>query len=186
MGKVVMGTGVCYEATDYLEEGKPSIIDSYGNLVDREGVKNEEIEFSQSYWEDEKEYFASFLSEVVKNYEKRYRTTITHYALAGTLGLWNGNPVGGSFLKLNENPLEKMGNVDEVEVFIDDNGEVTILGHHHDGTHRMGIYLINEKLYDKLQDQDYKAFEWIYDNRKPIKENQAKDYFGNYQSTEAA
>lgn len=186
MGKAVMGTEFCYEATDYLQDGEPTISGSFSDLSDTEGVKESEISYSESYWECEKEYFAEFLQEVVRSYEKRYRTKITHFALAGKVGIWNGSPIGGCFLKVNENPLEKMGNVDDIEVYVDDNGEMTILGHHHDGSHRMGIYLINEKLYDQLEEQDYKAFEWIYDNRKPIKEIQAKGYFANYQSVKVA
>lgn len=186
MGKAVMGTEFCYEATDYLEDGEPTINGSYSDLSEIEGVEDTEIQFSESCWDSEKEYFEDFLNEVVRNYEKRYRTTITHFALAGTVGIWNGRPIGGRFIRVNENPLEKMGNVDDVEVYIEDDGEITILGHHHDGSHRMGIYLINEKLYDKLEDQDYQAFEWIFANRKPITEKQAKGYFANYQSEQVA
>jgi len=49
--------------------------------------------------------------------------------------------------------------VDEIEVEVNDNGYIQILGHHHDGTHRMNLYLVTDK--DLKSMKEYKEYERI-------------------------
>lgn len=190
MGSIVLSTDWCYEAPVDPEQdpnGEDFIVGSYSDLYDHPGLENpSDISFSQSAWEDEKAYFGSFLADAISAYEKRYRTTVEMIALAGSVGLWNGSPIGGKFLNTDDNPLEHMGDVDDIDVYIADDHEVTLRGHHHDGTHRMCIYFLPTALYENLRDRDYEAFQWLYGNRKTLKANSAKGFFGGYQTGEAS
>ena len=148
-----------------------------GNLEMEPDVDQETIRWSEEAWNDEKVYFMEKIQTAIDAHEKRYGTDIVKIALAGKLGLWNGNPIGGRLFNSNENPLEKMGNVDEISVERAEDGTITILGHHHDGTHRMHVYLLSEKMLDKINpnwDNYYGGleaddFEKIYETRKPLK-----------------
>lgn len=127
-------------------------------------------------WEDEVQYFKECLDGVVQTYEKQYNTRVVHLALIGQVGRWNGNAFGGRFLERNDNPLEWMGSVDEVRAVIDKEAKtLTLEGVHHDGVHRMSIYLITEsKLskyaphYQSTGEVTLSELERIHNNTKPI------------------
>lgn len=148
-----------------------------GNLAMEPDVDQETIRWSAEAWNDEKTYFMGKIQEAIEAHENRYGTDIVKISLAGKLGLWDGNPVGGNLFNYNENPLEKMGDVDEVSVERAEDGTITILGHHHDGTHRMHVYLLSEQMLDKINPDwnscygglDVDDFKKIYEKRKPLK-----------------
>ncbi|AJD93266.1 hypothetical protein JMA_39480 (plasmid) [Jeotgalibacillus malaysiensis] len=148
-----------------------------GNLAMEPDVDPETIRFSEEAWNDEKMYFMEKIQEAIQAHEKRYKTNIVKISLTGKLGLWNGNPVAGNLFNPNENPLEKMGNVDEISVERAEDGTITILGHHHDGTHRMHVYLLSEKRLDAINPNwnssygglDADDFEKIYASGSPLK-----------------
>lgn len=176
--KKIIGTDWCYEAYKEVDDEREYTTGTYSDLADDHD--EDTIEWSESRWEDEKDYFMSFFREVVAKYEKRYKTKIEKFALAGTLGLWNGNPRAGKIVTAVRNPLDFMTSVEDVTVHIDDDGLIEIQGHHHDGTHRMNIYLLPNSVVDKLEAMgldEVEEIEWILDNRKPIKNSQAKGYF---------
>lgn len=147
------------------------------NLETEPEVDKDTIRFSEDCWNDEKLHFMEKINEAIERHEKRYGTDIVHIALVGKIGLWNGSPIGGVVFGISENPLEKMGNVDEVEVVRSENGTITILGHHHDGTHRMHVYLLSEKMLDKINPYwNSSYFDWspedmirIYETKQPLK-----------------
>ena len=72
-----------------------------------------------------------------------------------------------------------MGNVDNIEVNIEDNKTITILGHHHDGTHQMNIYFLTENKLNKIgyELDDYRFYEKIYNNYSPIKLPKKNNYY---------
>lgn len=167
---IIISTENCQEAYNTKEECW-----YVGNeFTEEDGFDMDTVTASQSAWDDEKDYFMGLLNEVISAHEKRYGTDIVKIALAGRMGLWDGNPIGGRLIRYDENPLEKMGNVDTVEVSKEDDGTITILGRHHDGTHRMHLYLLSERMLNNINpDWDYgltpEDFKTIYENRKPVK-----------------
>lgn len=125
-------------------------------------------------WEAEKEYFKEFLDNAIKAYERRYNTMVRHICLAGTVGRWNGNFTGGRHLDYNDNPIEYMGNVDDITVHVNvDTKVIEILGHHHDATHCMNIYIISDSLYEKWDNKGNfdtpEFYEWLVKNRVPLR-----------------
>lgn len=132
-------------------------------------------------WEAEKSYFMDYLQKEIESYERRYNTSVRYICLAGRVGRWNGTFVGGRQLNYDNNPLECMGNVDDITVSIDDNRFIDIRGHHHDGTHVMNIYLISDGLYEKWDAKGYmdtpEFYEWLVDNRKPLRLKKKNDYY---------
>lgn len=120
-----------------------------------------------------KSYFGEFIMEAVRTYEKRYNTNVSYIALAGTVGLWNGSPVGGRVLNYDQNPIECMGKVDSIEVVVDENDSILLKGYHHDGVHNMHIYIVADNTVEKLETKDLwdtpEGYEWLVKNRKPLK-----------------
>ena len=192
MTNVIISTEYCYEGFDQNEDCYE--VGSYPELYESESIDNNTIEFSQMQWESEKDYFLNYLYEEVDRYEKRYKTSVTHFALVGKVGLWNGSPVGGKLIDYNENPLEHMGRVDEIEVVLNDDKTFTILGHHHDGAHRMDIYFMTENKLNKVVPDfvdygsyDYEDIERIYDTYSPFKATSVcANYFGAYNNKSVA
>ena len=138
-------------------------------------------------YEDDRDFFFEFLNELITNYEKRYRTEVIGLRLGGTVGRWNGNPIGGKIIAVDSNPIEQMGSVETVEVVVEDDGVITILGHHHDGTHRMNIYLLTENKLKQVSPSylnhnqvDYEDMERMVEHLKPLKCSQkvVESYYG--------
>lgn len=192
MRNVIISTEHCYEG--FHAEEDCYVIGSYPELYADENVDHSTIEFSQMDWESEKKYFMSYLEEEMEKYEKRYKTVVTHIALIGTVGRWNGSPVGGKLIYCNENPLEHMGNVDDIEVTLNDDKTFTVLGYHHDGCHRMDIHFMTENKLNKVApdyltygDYDYQDIERIYEEYKPFKATAiCANYFGAYNRIKTA
>lgn len=171
--QTIISTENCQEAYNTVEECW-----NLGNgFKEEDGFDMETVQWSESAWEDEKSYFLEMMEEAIRLHEKRYGTDIVRIALAGKIGLWNGTPIGGRLLRNDANPLECMGNVDNISVVKDEDGVVTIEGHHHDGTHRMHVYLLSENMLDKINplwNSSYSELEAddfikIYETRKPLK-----------------
>src|SRR5690625_5049798 len=139
--KKIFDTDYYYEAYSDVEDA--CIAGSYSELI-KKGFGENEIEWSHHLYEDELSYFFEFLNECINEYEKRYKTAIKHVAMAGHVGRWNGSPIGGRILSVDENPILHMGDVDKIEVRVDDDGVITLYGYHHDGTHKMNLYLLSE------------------------------------------
>lgn len=171
--KTFISTDNCQEAFNIKEQ---SWILGDG-FTEEAGFDMTTVQWSESAWEDEKNYFSELLTGAISAHEKRYGTDIVHIALAGRVGLWNRTPIGGLLLKADANPIDYMGQVDAISVVQEDNGVITINGHHHDGTHRMHVYLLSENMLNKINpewDSAYSGlveadFETIYETRKPLK-----------------
>lgn len=168
----IISTRECYEAFNNKENAWV-----IGNgFTEEEGFDMDSISWSETGWSDEKSYFMEYLDDQIKAYEKRYKTTVQKIALVGHVGRWNGSFVGGRMLETDDNPLEKMGDVDDVEVSVLENNMIQVSGHHHDATHRMNIYFLTENKLNQVDkdwnssyfDFDYSHFEFIYENFKPL------------------
>lgn len=184
--KVLFDSENCYEAK--VIEGDYYVIDDYSSLTENEEIDQSTIEWSQLIYDEERNYFHQYLQEVIQAYEKRYKTFVYAIAIAGRVGLWNGSPIGGRFINSDQNPLNYMGDVDAIDVKVDEeDGEIYLYGHHHDGTHIMQIYLMTENKLRKIApdylcygESNYCHFERIYEECKPLKFcNVAKEYYGN-------
>lgn len=184
MMKTMISSKKCYEGYD--SEEKCFVFGDYNSLFEDVKIKRDSIQFSLDAWEDEKGYFKDYLDKVVADYEKENKAVVTDIGLIGSVGVWTGNHLGGTIIEGHENPLEHMGDVDDIEVVAHEDGQIQILGHHHDGTHRMNIYLLTEDVLEKYA-PDYLTFgdygvedlKKIADNTKSITfDHVAKKYFG--------
>lgn len=132
-------------------------------------------------WEHVKQMFSEFLQAEIAHYERVHRTQVFHICLAGTVGRWNGKFVGGKHLNFDANPLDCMGNVDDITVQVDEQRVIDILGHHHDSTHSMNIYLISDSLYNRWDNKGYfdtpEFYEWLVENRRPVRLRKANNYY---------
>ena len=133
-------------------------------------------------WTDEEIYFNDFIAHKIKAYEKQYRTNVVALAIVGRLGLWNGSPVGGKMIGKYASPFDPFRSVDALEVDVDEDNVITILGHHHDGTHEMHIYPLTESRWKKISggysdpfDATADDFEKIYEDMRPLRFTK-KDY----------
>jgi len=163
-------------------------------LYDNPNIDDNTIEFDECSWFDEKSYFFDgMIYDAIKRYEHRYKTTVTNIALIGTVGLWHGNPSGGVIFDSSSNPLDMMGDVDEIEVIVYDDGRITLQGIHHDGRHVMEMYFLTESKLNKyapdyLQFGDYDVDDLarIKNHTSSVKyDKYAVGYFGKLQSKTA-
>lgn len=163
----------------YDEKENCYICGTYGDLYDNDNIDNNSIEWDYSSWEEEKQYFNDCIYSLKEQYEKRYHTIVEEVVLCGKVGLWNGSPVGGKNVSETSFILDNIGDVDDIEVVIEDNGTITILGYHHDGTHKMNIYFLTENKLNKIgyELDDYRFYEKIYNNYSPIKLPKKNNYF---------
>ena len=171
----------------YIGEQKStgeSIVGEYSTLEELGCV---DIQYFNMDWEDEVDYFKSFLSECIEKYEKQYNTTVLEVALCGTVGLWNGKFVGGK-ITTNNNVLASSNSIESIEVFVNDNKEINIQFNHHDGSHSMGIYFITRNTLkktgylssyneygDRALDADF--FEKLYEAKLPLKLPKNNQYY---------
>lgn len=179
MRNVIITTDYCYEGYDTVEECY--VIDTYSNLSDNENIQESSIEWSSETWDDEKDYFKSFIEDEIKKKEKSSGSNVVALGQIGRVGLWNGSPTGGRVYDTDQIKKLLEMDVDTIEVTVDENNIITIEGHHHDGTHRMNIYLITEKelkktkILDVYEDEgieglnDVSIIQKIYDNLETLK-----------------
>ena len=176
MKKIINSENYC---EGYDEKEKCYIEGSYEELYNNENVDNSTIGWDYSTWEEEKQYFNDCIYSLKKQYEKRYNTTVEEVVLCGKLGLWHSSPVGGKNILSNNLILDNIGDVDDIEVNIEDDGTITILGYHHDGTHQMNIYFLTENKLNKIgyELDDYRFYEKIHDICKPVKLPKKNNYY---------
>lgn len=172
--KVIFDTNNCYEG--YSEKLDCWVVGSYLYLSSSTDIDESSIQWSEMTYEDEISYIQKLIEKSIRHYEKRYRTTVRYLGIVGRLGLWNGNPVGGRIIYRHQNPLQFMGDVDRIEVTLDEDGLITILGHHHDGTHEMNLYVLTDNKLKKIApnffrygESNYKDMERIYEELYPLR-----------------
>lgn len=185
MVKYLLDSSECYEGYNNLDECY--CMGDYDSLQDDENIDNDTIEWSQSYWEDEKAHFNDFVLSEKKKYETRYKTEVLEIAMCGKVGRWNGSFTGGKIVDFDD--ILQM-NVDSITIELDDDDSILIKGHHHDGTHLMKLYFLTESNmkkskiwssynYGGANGFDYLDFGKIYDNLKPLKMSKSCKHF-NY------
>lgn len=176
MTKVLFDSENYYEG--YSETEDAYVVGSYEDLYDSEDIQNDTIQSSDLYeiYEEDAGFFKELIQEYILAYEKQYRTTVSNIALAGYVGLWNGNRIGGNIFDKNKNPIYLMGDVEQIKVEVDDDNIITIKGYHHDGVHRMNLYLLTENKLKKVAPQflhhdyvDADEIENIFNELKPLK-----------------
>lgn len=174
--RIIISTDDCYEGRDINEDCL--MISTYSDLYDNPEIDNDSIEWSSDAWRDELDYFNDILKFEKEKFEKRYRTEVLELVLCGKMGLWNGSPVGGKLVNF-KNPIS-MGNVDSIDVTIEDDRTIIISGHHHDGTHHMCLYFLTASAmkragifntYENSGANYFDAYDYeaIYENLNPIK-----------------
>ena len=137
MKKTIINTEWCCEGWNKKEE--EYISGSICELLDNPDVSHESIRWDDSALEENKSYFMELLNEAISD------SGVERIGIVGRVGLWNATPIGGRIIECHQNPLDYMGNVDRVEVELDREGVVTICGYHHDGVHRMNLFLLDEE-----------------------------------------
>ncbi len=149
----------CYMGYNTLQDTYE--VSSYRDLHDNPNIDKNTIEFDSDVWRTEKEDFLQHIKSKIDNYEKRYKTQVTEIAMAGTVGLWHGNPVGGKLVPANR--LEEIFNmdVDTIEVYALDNNEIEIEGCHHDGTHHMNLHLLTDNKKKHLSHNEIEMYEQL-------------------------
>ena len=174
--KTIISTRECYEGRDINEDSYQ--VGSYSELYDNPEIDTDTIEWSSDIWESETDYFNNVLEFEKNKYEKRYKTEVLELVLCGKVGLWNGSCVGGKLVSFN-NPIS-MGDVDDIEVTIEEDRTIVASGHHHDGSHHMFLYFLTESAMkkagifntyeyygaDNFTADDYEA---IFDKLNPVK-----------------
>lgn len=86
------------------------------------------------------------VKELIKRHAKasyRRKADGMNVVVAGILGLWSGRTFGYKVKPYNEFELFSAGYDHTIKV--DHNGELEILLHHHDGTHYLNIYVLDEE-----------------------------------------
>lgn len=128
-------------------------------LLTTNGLKEEEFEC-------EMDYFTEFINSLKTAHEKRYGTQIVSIVMAGIVGTWRGQFIGGKVQSMDY-PLSM--EVDSLEVVVEDDRSLLIKGIHHDGTHLMNLYLLTENQLKKAN--CYAAYQyggWDSDDFKNI------------------
>lgn len=139
MKKIIFNTEWYYEGWNKKEE--EYISGSISELLDNPDVPDKSIQWDDSAFKEDKSHFMELLNKAMDD----STLDVERIGIVGRVGLWNANPVGGRIIECHQNPLDYMGNVDRVEVELDREGVVTICGHHHDGVHRMNLFLLDEE-----------------------------------------
>ena len=161
--------------------------DLFKNYDTMEQVKKEMVEFD----EDERsvddisdsEAYDYFYTIDEQNYEqlmedmKRLdKESSSHWVVKASLGLWDGRYAGGRvFDSLRSAIRTVMNDVDYVDIEEDERGNVTVTGHHHDGTNYYTLRRLNkagEEAYDRTPyEQNRKVVERLF---KPRYSNNAR------------
>lgn len=186
---VILSTRNCYIGHNVVDDSW--VIDSIDSLESDKAIDDSTIEYSAEQWLSETKYFSHFMQDYINEFEIRFNTEVIGFALAGSVGLWNGAKEGGDVYDLSHlsSKILSMGKVDEIDVVIEDDRTITIRGSHHDGVHYMNIYLItNRRLmkagygkrsslehilsYDKLG-----LLRYLTDNYAPVKLPLHNEYY---------
>lgn len=153
------------------------------DFTEEDGFDLSTVSWSEDAWNDEKEYFSSFLNAQIKEFEKRYNTKVESLSLAGRAGRWDGSVTTGRLIQVSQNPLECLGDVDDVEVVVLEDDTIQLVGRHHDGKHQMNLYFLTarklrELKSDKTAIYSDSRYQYIHENFKPLKLTKAgREYF---------
>lgn len=142
---VILSTRNCYTGHNVVDDSW--VIDSIDSLESDKAIDDSTIEYSAEQWLSETKYFSHFIKDYINEFEIRFNTEVIGFALAGSVGLWNGAKLGGKVYDLSNlsSKILDMGRVDAVDVIVEDDRTITIRGSHHDGVHYMNIYLITSR-----------------------------------------
>lgn len=176
----LLETASCYHASN-LAVREESATGKYFDLR-KLGFSNDDISWDDHLWQTDKQHFYDFLQAEIEHYEKVHRTQVYHICLAGKVGRWNGNFVGGRALNYNDNPLECLGDVTDIDVDVMHNDRrIRITGYHHDGSHAMNIYIIPDSLHTRWDNKGYydtpEFYAWLVENRKPLRLRKANTFY---------
>lgn len=112
-----------------------------GRIISTEMLKLEG-ELLRDMWEEERGYFASFIEQEIDKKESKGEM-VEGIFLIGNVGKWDGTKFGGKYVE-NASEVLDIASVDEIEVEVDDERVIDVKGIHHDGTHRMNIYIVTD------------------------------------------
>lgn len=168
----------CYEGKDPAEGCW--VFGDEGTLIS-DGLTD--VEWSQDHWDEVSGEFFLNLQEDIERYEKRYRTTVEKIAMVGRLGLWHGRPIGGTMLSKKVNPLNKLSDMNEIVVRINNDHQFEISGSHHDGTHEFQLYFITPGIAKRnnidMHNPIAHDMELIFNRLKPFKlSTHSLEYYG--------
>ena len=151
-------------------------------------VSEEELDLGliQMAIEEDIEYTAKELHQLVERFENRYRTTVRAIALGGLVGTWRGHFQGGKMIGDDpEKAFYAFDNCEIIRVGIDEDSLVEFESIHHDGKHRMNLYVLTNNQLQKmgLSDDfslwDYSEYETLVDEGSPAKADKVfKSAFG--------
>lgn len=170
MKKVIFNTEWYYEGWD--EKDEEHVSGSISELLDNPNISDKSICWDDNAFDVDKFRFMELLNKAMGD----SGLDIERIGIIGRVELWNATPVGGRIIECHQNPLDYMGNVDRVEVELDREGVVTICGYHHDGVHKMNLFLLDEEdlreyapAYWHAGEQSPLDMEAIYENLDPLK-----------------
>lgn len=162
--------------------------DLYLNLLE-ESENDYELVSNHYYFilEDELEFIQSEIMEFITRFEKRYNTTInsvcgigyrsSHYGVIGG----NGANGGRSVQLYNNNDWLRnlIGVCDDFDIIINDDKNLEINTHDHDGSNTMYIILATEKECDLINSYDNIDYHLFKKGKKPVKlDNEIINNFG--------
>lgn len=165
----------CYKG--YCREENDWRYGTYQSLIDNRSIDNSTITCSQTFLENEIEYFKNYLKEEIAIFEKRYHTIVLEVAICDTNGLWNSSPIGGKIIDI-DSPLNING--DNIEVSLDKYGFICVTGSYHNRAYEMCYYFLTESslkrtgLFSKYEHYGASEFtrydfEKIYNRLNPVK-----------------
>lgn len=131
--------------------------DLFKNYDSLEQIKEEIVEFD----EDERsaddvddneayDYFYTIIDEqnceqLMEEVKKVDEESPSHWVVKANLGLWDGRYAGGRIFGSLKSAIQAMVNkMDYVDIEEDERGNVTVTGHHHDGTNYYTLRQLNK------------------------------------------
>lgn len=183
--RTIISTKDCYEGRN-IHQGCMQT-GSFNDLYDSGNIDIDSIEWSDSAWNSETDYFLDLINCERNKYEKRYKTKVLELALCGHIQLYNKNDIIDGKLVSFNNPIS-MGDANDIDVILDDDRNIIINGYHCNGKHSMYLYFLTESsmkrigIFDNYDCEDNESFDTddykiIYNKLKPIKIPKNNKYF---------
>lgn len=175
---IIMDTDDHYRG--YHEGEECYVVSSYSELCDDPLVDDNTIDYAPDSWVDEKTYFSEFLKKCQNHYRRETGKKATKIVLCGSVGTWQGDFTGGKVVEKDGHPFD--ASYDRLYVTLDVYGDVTVCFSHHDGTHRMGLFLFTATELNELTrevEKEYEIFDRILKDGLGMKVNahMAPGYF---------
>lgn len=144
------------------------------DFTEEEGFDLSTVKWCADAWKDEKEYFSSFLNAQIKDFEKRHHTKVESLSITGRAERWDGRVTTGRLIQVNQNPLEYLGDVNDVEVKVLEDDTIQLWGRHNDGTHQMNLYFLTARKLRELDSEKPEVYsesryQYIHENFEPLK-----------------